>query len=212
MSSILHALLRTPLVAVLRGIATEEVADIARALQQAGVRFIEVPFTSPNAAECLRRLNHAMANDNVYIGGGTILTRRQLDECIEAGGRYAVAPNTDPQIIGYARDESHLFIPGFFSPSEAIMAMQAGAPMLKLFPAHAISPSYVHSVRAVLPRQVPIMVTGSIAVRQAQEFLRIGCVLGLGSSIYRAGDRVGSVMERITPYMKLIKEKKEWKA
>ena len=208
---LLRALQQTPLVAVLRGVSAKQVVDIATALQQEGVRFIEVPFTSPDAAECLILLTQAMANENVYIGGGTILTCRQLDECLKAGGCYAVAPNTDPQVIGYAEQKHCFFIPGFFTPSEAMTAIQAGARMLKLFPAHAITPSYVQSVRTVLSRQVPIMVTGSIEVSQAEKFLQIGCVLGLGSNIYRAGDHVASVIERITPYMQLIKEKNKWK-
>lgn len=203
---LLRAVRQTPLMAVLRGVTAKEVVNLAQALQQEGVRFIEIPFTSPHAAECIRLLSQAMVAENVYIGGGTVLTPQQLDECLEAGGSYAVAPNTDPQIIRYARQKNCFFIPGFFTPSEAITAIQAGARMLKLFPAHAISPHYLRSIRTVLPRSVPIMVTGSLEVSQAKKFLQAECVLGLGGNIYRAGDELQSMIKKIIPYMKLITE------
>ena len=202
---LLQTLSLSPLMAVLRGVSVAEIIGIARALYKAGIRFIEIPFTSPQAAECIRVLCQEMVNQEVYVGGGTVLSCEQLDQCIEAGGIYAVAPNADIEVINYARQRKCLFIPGFFTPSEAITAVQAGAAILKLFPAHAISLSYVQSVRTVLPKSVPIMVTGSLDVEKAETFLNAGCILGLGSSIYRSGDDIASVKKKAIPYMELIK-------
>lgn len=205
-SELLHQLRRARLVAILRGVPTDQVIAIAQALQKAGVRFIEIPFTSSNASECISLLSQTMADKEVYIGGGTVLSCSQLDQCLAAGGLYAVAPNVDEAVIEYAQKSNCPFIPGFWSPSEAIVAAQKGCPILKFFPAHAATAAYVRSVRAILPGEVLVMATGSLAPARAEEFLRQDCALGLGSNIYQVGDDPAAVAAKVKPYMKLINQ------
>jgi len=203
-SELSHQINQTPLVAILRGVPTDEVLAIAQALYQSGVRFIEIPFTSTNASDCISLLSDKMVDEDVYIGGGTVLTLAQLDQCIAAGGLYAVAPNVDEAIISYAKQANFPFIPGFWSPSEAIAAVQQGSRVLKFFPAHAANPTYIRSVRTVLPAAVAMMTTGSLSLTQAEEFLHQDCVLGLGSNIYQLGDGPAEVKAKAKPYIKLI--------
>jgi 2-dehydro-3-deoxyphosphogalactonate aldolase len=122
------------------------------------------------------------------IGAGTVLQPEQVDQVRAVGGRLIVSPNCYPAVIEATVAAGLVSAPGYFTPSEAFAALRAGAHALKLFPAEAASPAILKSQRAVLPRDVPVLVVGGVAPDAMQAWLGAGTDgFGLGSGVYRPG-------------------------
>ncbi|MFC3215796.1 MULTISPECIES: 2-dehydro-3-deoxy-6-phosphogalactonate aldolase [Novosphingobium] len=188
------ALAQLPLVAILRGIRPDEIEAAADALVEAGFRLIEVPLNSPEPLHSIERLARRVG-DHALVGAGTVLTVDDLRRVHDAGGRMIVSPNTDGTVIRESVSRGLVSLPGFFTPSEGFAALAAGANGLKLFPAEAATPAVVKAQRAVLPKDVPLLVVGGITPANMQPWLDAGADgFGLGSALYKAGataDEIG---------------------
>lgn len=178
--------LRTPLVAILRGVRPDEVVGHAQVLVDAGFEWIEVPLNSPDPLRSIRLLADAFG-ERALIGAGTVLTTRQVDEMVDAGGRLVVTPNTRPALIEHAVRRGLVVAPGFATASEAFDAIDAGAQALKLFPATTYGPGHVKALRAVLP-PLPMFAVGGITPDNLRDYVAAGCTgAGLGSDLYKPG-------------------------
>ena len=171
-----------PLIAIIRGVTPAEVEEIGDALFEAGIRIIEVPLNSPEPLKSIEKLANRFG-DRALVGAGTVLEARQVAEVKAAGGQLIVSPDTNVQVISAAVAAGLVSCPGYFTPSEAFNALTAGAHALKLFPAEAATPAVVKAQRAVLPRDVPILIVGSVKPRmtaingQAAKYLsNSGCI------------------------------------
>ena len=176
-----------PLVAIIRGITPTDAEATARAIFEAGIRIIEVPLNSPQPFESIRIIADALA-DQALIGAGTVLTTEDVKRVHEAGGRLIVAPNTNADVIRSTVAAGMVSSPGYFTPSEAFTAIEAGAHALKLFPAEAASPAVVKAQKAVLPKDIPLIVVGGVNADNIGRWLDCGADgFGLGSGLYKPG-------------------------
>lgn len=176
-----------PLIAIIRGVEPAEVEAIGGALVDAGFRIIEVPLNSPRPFHSIELLARRFGSD-ALIGGGTVLDPGEVSRLAAAGGRIAVSPNTDPRVIRASLSAGLASAPGYFTPTEAFAALDAGAHALKLFPAEAGSPALVRAHRAVLPRTVPLLVVGGVRPEGMAAYLAAGADgFGLGGALYRPG-------------------------
>ena len=176
-----------PLVAILRGIRPDEVEAAADALVEAGFRLIEVPLNSPDPLLSIERLARRVGDASI-VGAGTVLTVDQVAQVQDAGGAMVVSPNTDIAVIAETAKRGMVSLPGYFTPSEAFAALAAGASGLKLFPAEAATPAVVKAQRAVLPKEVPLLVVGGITPTNMEPWRQAGADgFGLGSALYRIG-------------------------
>jgi 2-dehydro-3-deoxyphosphogalactonate aldolase len=190
-----------PLVAIIRGVTPAEAEGVGDALFEAGIRIIEVPLNSPDPFQSIRLLAERFA-DRALIGAGTVLLPEQVDQVRAVGGRLIVSPSTYPAVIEVTVAASMVSSPGFFTPSEAFEALRAGAHALKLFPAEAASPAMVKSQRAVLPKDVPLLVVGGVAPDAMQPWLDAGADgFGLGSGLYRPGQPADQVAAQARAYV-----------
>jgi len=177
-----------PLLAILRGIRPEESVGVGEALYAAGIRLIEVPLNSPDPLDSIARLARHFG-ERAVVGAGTVLQTADVARVREAGGRMIVSPNTNPQVIRTAVEMGLVSCPGFFTPSEAFLALEAGAHVLKLFPAEAAGPAVLRAQRAVLPREALLLVVGGVTTADMAPYIKAGANgFGLGSGIYRPGD------------------------
>lgn len=181
------ALAQLPLVAILRGIRSDEIEAAADVLVEAGFRLIEVPLNSPDPLVTIEKLARRVG-DRAIVGAGTVLTVGQVAEVQDAGGAMIVSPNTDVAVIAESARRGLVSLPGYFTPSEAFAALAAGANGLKLFPAEAASPAVVKAQRAVLPKDVPLLAVGGISPTNMEPWRQAGADgFGLGSALYKVG-------------------------
>lgn len=187
---------RMPLLAILRGVLSDEVVAIGEALVDAGFAIIEVPLNSPNALESIRRLHQAFGVD-VLIGAGTVMTPLQARDVAAAGGRLVVMPHADVDVIRAATSEGLACIPGIATPTEGFSALTHDVDGLKLFPAELITPAVVRAFRAVFPTDTKFFPVGGITPSSMGDYLAAGATgFGLGSALYRRGDSPAQVSIR----------------
>lgn len=190
-----------PLVAIIRGVTPDEVVAIGEAIFAAGIRIIEVPLNSPDPLASIGRLAAELGN-RALIGAGTVLDPVDVARVRDVGGRLIVSPSTDVEVIRATVSAGMVSSPGFFTPSEAFQALKAGATGLKLFPAEAVSPSVVKAQRAVLPRDVPLLVVGGITPDNMRPWLDAGANgFGLGSGLYKPGQAPEQVGAQARAYV-----------
>lgn len=190
-----------PLVAIIRGITPDEAEEIGDVLYAAGIRVVEVPLNSPDAFRSIRRLARRLG-DRALVGAGTVLDPIDVARVRDEGGRLIVAPNTEPTVIHAAAEAGMVAMPGFFTPSEAFRACAAGAHALKLFPAEAASPAMLKAQRAVLPKDVPILVVGGVTPASMRGWIEAGADgFGLGSGLYKPGQGIDQVAEQARAYV-----------
>lgn len=199
------ALAACRLVAILRGIAPDEVRDIGEALIDSGFTIIEVPLNSPRPFESIERLANC-AGERAVIGAGTVIAPADVARVRNAGGRIVVAPNCDQAVIRSAARAGLAVIPGFLTPTEAFAAISAGASALKLFPAEAANPAVLRAHRAVLPKDVPLLVVGGVTPETVPAWLAAGADgFGLGSALYRPGSTAVQVRTAAAAFLQSVR-------
>jgi 2-dehydro-3-deoxyphosphogalactonate aldolase len=193
-----------PLIAIIRGVKPDEAEAIGAAIFASGIRIIEVPLNSPEPFESIRALASAFG-DRALIGAGTVLDPADVPRVAQVGGQIIVSPNVQSAVIEASVAAGMVAAPGFFTPSEAFEALRAGAHCLKLFPAEAASPAVVKAQRAVLPKNLPLIVVGGVRPDNMRPYLEAGATgFGLGSGVYVPGRSPQEVEERARAYMESV--------
>lgn len=193
-----------PLVAIIRGITPDDAVAVGEAIFEAGIRIIEVPLNSPDPLASINRLS-ARLGDRALIGAGTVLDPDDVAAVKQAGGRLIVAPNTNVRVIEAAVAAGLVSSPGVFTPTEAFAAVAAGAHALKLFPAEAASPAVVKSQRAVLPKDIPLLVVGGVIPDTIPTWLEAGADgFGLGSGLYKPGQSAEQTLANGRAYVAAV--------
>lgn len=194
-----------PLVAIIRGVRPEEAEAIGAALIGAGIRIVEVPLNSPDPLDSIGRLARRFG-EQALIGAGTVLQVEQVAAVAKAGGRLIVSPSTKTAVIEATVAAGLVSSPGYFTPSEAFAALDAGAHVLKLFPAEAASPSVIKAQRAVIPRETPLLVVGGVNPDNVAPYLAAGADgFGLGSALYRPGQSPAEVAAQAERFVAAVR-------
>ena len=174
-------------IAILRGVAPDEVLTVAQALLRAGIGVIEVPMNSPQPLQSIARLA-AAHGAQALVGAGTVLTPEDVDAVADAGARLVLAPNFDAAVVRRAKARGLWAMPGVATPSEGFAALAAGADGLKLFPGEMLGPPVLKAWRAVFPRHVPLYAVGGVGADNLAAYRAAGAVgAGVGSSLYTPG-------------------------
>ena len=194
-----------PLIAIVRGVTPVEAEAIAGAAYEAGIRIIEVPLNSPEPFESIRIIAEALSG-RALVGAGTVLDPSDVTKVAQAGGSLIVSPNTNVAVIQATVAAGLVSSPGYLTPSEAFAAIRAGAHTIKLFPAEAASTAVVKSQRAVLPKDVPIIVVGGVTPESVSGWLDAGADgFGLGGGLYKAGQSAAATLEKARAYVAAAK-------
>jgi 2-dehydro-3-deoxyphosphogluconate aldolase/(4S)-4-hydroxy-2-oxoglutarate aldolase len=178
----LRQVLDCGLVAVVRSPDSEQLVEVARALADGGVTVVEITMSVPNALDVLRRVRHALG-DRIVLGAGTVLDPETARAVLLAGAEFIVAPTLNLDVIRLCRRYDKLVMPGAFTPTEILTAWEAGADIVKVFPADVVGPAFFKALRGPLP-QVRVMPTGGVDLTTAAAFLQAGaCCLGVGGQL-----------------------------
>jgi 2-dehydro-3-deoxyphosphogluconate aldolase/(4S)-4-hydroxy-2-oxoglutarate aldolase len=173
------------IVAVVRAESGESLLKVVQALADGGVTAAEITFTVPDAIDVIRQVRKEIG-DAVVLGAGTVLDAETARVALLAGAEYIVAPTLNLEVIRLCRRYDKAVMPGVFTPTEVLTAWEAGADIVKIFPADVGGPAYLKALRAPLP-QVQMMPTGGVDLNTAESFLKAGaCCLGVGGSLVEA--------------------------
>jgi 2-dehydro-3-deoxyphosphogluconate aldolase/(4S)-4-hydroxy-2-oxoglutarate aldolase len=170
------------IVAVIRTKEAGKLRAIVDAIAQGGVRALEVTMTVPGAVELIRQLAPTMPQGFV-LGAGTVLDPSTASRVIDAGAQFVVSPVFRVPVIQACGAAGVPVMPGCFTPTEILEAWEAGADVVKVFPATTLGPSYLKDIRAPLP-QVKLMPTGGVTLDNAGEWIKAGAVaVGVGTAL-----------------------------
>lgn len=194
-----------PLLAILRGVETNQAIPVANALFYAGFRLIEVPLNSPKPLESISLLATHFAG-RAIIGAGTVLTPQEVTMVAKSGGQLVVSPHSDRSLIERAMSEGIKPIPGVATVTEAYEMIVAGADHLKLFPAELIDPKQVASFRQVLPKHTHLIPVGGINASNMGGYINNGASgVGFGSSLFTPHLSLGEIQSNAETIIKAWK-------
>lgn len=169
-------------IAVVRSPDSQQLVEVAKALAEGGVSVMEITFSVPDALGVIRRVRQEMS-DRVLLGAGTVLDPETARAAILAGAEFIVAPTLNLETIRLCHRYDKAVLPGALTPTEILTAWEAGADIVKVFPAEVVGPAFFKALRGPLP-QVRLMPTGGVDLNTAAEFLRAGaCCLGVGGQL-----------------------------
>lgn len=176
------------IIAIVRGLSSEYMIGLANALYEGGIDLIEVTFnqakpgTWKETADAIRAIGTSM-DGKMLAGAGTVLNDEQLRMAIDAGAKYIVTPNVDPGLISKVKAAGLCSFPGALTPSEIVIAYQAGADAVKVFPAGNLGPSYIKAIKAPLSH-IPLMAVGGVNEKNTADFIGAGCCgVGVGGNL-----------------------------
>lgn len=180
--SSLQQVLSAKLVAVVRAPDPTGLVDVLSALAQGGVTVAEVTMTVPQAIDVLRHAKRALPS-NILVGAGTVLDPETARAAMLAGAEFIVSPTLNLDVIRLCNRYDKMVLPGAFTPTEILAAWEAGADIVKVFPAEIVGPAFFKAMQGPLP-QVRLMPTGGVDLKTGPEFLKAGaCCLGVGSQL-----------------------------
>lgn len=176
-----------PVVAVLRGMSPAEAVAVGQALVDASIPVMEVPLNSPDPFASIA-LQAERFGEAAIVGAGTVLRPEDVARVADAGGTIVVSPNFNEEVVRATKRCGLISVPGVFTPTEAFRALDAGADALKLFPGDGVSPKVVKALRAVLPSDALVVVTGGVDAGNIGDWLAAGASgVGIGSALYKPG-------------------------
>ena len=181
-SEFLDAVLAPGAVAVIRLADSGRLVRLAEALAEGGVTAIEVTMTTPNALDVIAAVDREMG-DAIALGVGSVLDAETTRQAVEAGARYVVSPVFKADVVKEAHRLGVPAMPGCFTPTEMLAATEAGADVIKVFPADVFGPSFFRAVLAPMPH-LRLMPTGGVSLTNAGDWIRAGAVaVGVGSAL-----------------------------
>ncbi|MBC7815905.1 MAG: bifunctional 4-hydroxy-2-oxoglutarate aldolase/2-dehydro-3-deoxy-phosphogluconate aldolase [Planctomycetaceae bacterium] len=197
------------IVAIIRATSGDQLVNVARALHEGGIDVIEVTFTVPNVLDILAAVRKDLGK-KILLGAGTVLDPETCRAALLAGAEFIVSPSLNLDVIKLCKRYGKLVMPGAFTPTEIVTAWEAGADIVKLFPADCVGPNYLKALRGPLP-QVRILPTGGVDLKTLPDFFKAGaCAVGLGGQLVEKAAVESGNMTRIrdlaAQYVALVKQ------
>jgi len=171
------------LIPVIRVSSSQEAIDVSDAIKEGGVTLIEITMSVPGAIDTIKELTHKY-KDEIIMGAGTILDPETARAALLAGAQFIVTPTLNLDVIQLAHRYSAVVVPGAMTPTEILTAWNAGADMVKVFPAAQLGgPEYIKAIRGPLP-QILLVPTGGVNLQNAGAFIKAGATaLGAGGEL-----------------------------
>ncbi|HXG52320.1 MAG TPA: bifunctional 4-hydroxy-2-oxoglutarate aldolase/2-dehydro-3-deoxy-phosphogluconate aldolase [candidate division Zixibacteria bacterium] len=198
---------RRRLVAVVRSRTSEDALAIARAVAESGVKFIEITSSVPGALDIIRTLAR---QGQLRVGAGTVLTKEQARQALEAGAEFIVAPTLELELVPVCHEAGAACIPGAATPTEALAAHRAGADLVKIFPADCVGgPLFLRQMAGPFP-EMRFMVSGGVGLDNVKDYVQAGATgICLGSAYLAATlaqKRHGGLVNELQHFVKLVDE------
>lgn len=172
-------------IAIIRRLYGEDLMKLAAALCEGGVKLIEVTFDQADP-DCITRTGDSIRalterfGDSMMFGAGTVLSPEQVKAAADAGARYIISPNVDPEVIACTKELGLVSMPGAMTPSEILEAHKLGADIVKLFPSGYLGFGYIKDILGPISH-VKLCATGGVNEDNWGTYLDYGFV-GAGVS------------------------------
>jgi len=193
------------IVAVVRAESSEQALKIAEAVKAGGIQAIEITMTVPGAIEVIKELSRTYIKGEILIGAGSVLDAETARFCLLAGAEYIVSPALDVETIKLCNRYQKIVIPGAMSVTEVLRAMEAGADIVKIFPATLFGPKIIKAIKGPLPQAI-LLPTGGVDLNNVAEWITAGSfAVGVGS-VLTAGAKKGDYDEVTRTAKEFIKK------
>ncbi|WP_354147764.1 hypothetical protein [Arthrobacter sp. 754] len=187
----METIVRSGALLIARLDSADEAYRVAEAAIEGGIRAVEVPLTVPGALGVIERLTDKYGEQGIVVGAGTVLDAEAAFAAISAGARLLVSPQLNRKMIAAGNRYQAVTASGAFTPTEVVDTLEAGADIVKLFPAELGGPSYVKTIMAPLP-QAPIMPSGGVTPENVSAWFAAGVTaVGVGSFVTKAAQANG---------------------
>ncbi|HEX7294351.1 MAG TPA: bifunctional 4-hydroxy-2-oxoglutarate aldolase/2-dehydro-3-deoxy-phosphogluconate aldolase [Pyrinomonadaceae bacterium] len=195
---------------VVRATSADEAMRAIDAIREGGISVLEITMTGPGAVAVIEEVSKRYGSD-ALVGAGTVLDPQTARDCMSAGARFVVSPALNVDTIALCRQSGVAVMPGALTPTEVVEAWNAGADLVKVFPAGAVGgASYIKSLKAPLP-QIDLIPTGGVSLKTAADFIRAGAsALGVGADLVdikaiREGQQ-SLITERARQFLQIVKD------
>lgn len=196
-------LLENKAFAVIRLDDSKKAIPLVDALVNGGVKNIEITLTSQNAFEVIKKVVKEFS-ETALVGVGSVLNVEMLNASIVAGATYVVTPIFKPELIKICHKSNLPIFTGAYSPTEIYAATEAGADIVKVFPANIVGMDYFKAIKAPMPN-IKIMPTGGVSLTNAAQWFAAGaCAVGVGSALVNNNDIKGNNFKQITENAKIL--------
>ena len=174
----------TGVVVVLRVEGKVDLAPVAKALREGGIRFLEITMTMPGALDLIRETSQSIKGSDFFIGAGTVLDAETARLAILAGADFVVGPSFDPGMVALCHSYGISVIAGAMTPTEIVTAWKAGVEAVKIFPAKCVGgPDFLKAIKEPLP-QVELLPTNGVDFQTAAAYIQAGAIaIGVGKTI-----------------------------
>lgn len=202
--SALDAIEKSALVAIIRTKTSAEARSSAAALHDAGITCFEFTTTTPDVFDLIEEYS---AIKGITVGVGTAMSPAHVMSAKKAGATFVLSPHTDAAVIKKTLDLNLLSIPGVATPTDVARALQAGAKVLKLFPASHFGPAYLKAIRDPFP-EAQWLVTGGVSIENIKDWFAVGAMgFGVGGPLLGGG--ISDIPSRVTAFISEIEKVKK---
>ncbi|MCA9027854.1 MAG: bifunctional 4-hydroxy-2-oxoglutarate aldolase/2-dehydro-3-deoxy-phosphogluconate aldolase [Planctomycetaceae bacterium] len=192
----LQRVLDSGLVAIIRAPNGDQLVEVAEALLEGGIDVIEVTFTVPGVLDIISKVRDALG-DRILLGAGTVLDTESARAALLAGAEFLVTPTVNTGVIEMCNRYDKVIMPGGFTPTEVLTAWEAGADIVKVFPADIGGPKHLKALKGPFP-QIRLLPTGGVDLKTLSGFVAAGaCAVGLGSALVEKEALANRDMDRI---------------
>ena len=176
------------IIIVCRGVEETEIVNVATALYNGGIRFMEIPFNQADPTSFTKTARMITAvktalKDKMHVGAGTVLTKEQFELAKNAGAEIIVSPTLEEDVVLLTKQAGLISMPGCATPSEMTRAYKLGADFVKLFPSSIMNLQTLKEIRVPLCH-IPLVCFGGVSAENIDKILDLGVVgVGMGSAI-----------------------------
>ncbi len=197
------------IVPVIRAEEKSQAVNITEAVKDGGIKVLEITMTVPGAISVIKELSDKYRDDpEITIGAGSILDGETARNAILAGAEFVVGPSLNQEMIEVANRYQKVVIPGAMTPTEVVKAMEAGADVVKIFPAALFGPKIIKAIKGPIP-QAKLLPTGGVNHDNVKEWFKAGSfAVGAGSAIVSGAEEgdFDQVRDNAARFVELIAE------
>ena len=192
-----------PVLGIVRGVPQSHLKDVLDTTQDAGLKFLEITLNTDNALQLIASATEH-CGEALCIGAGTVLIREQAEAAVTAGARFLVAPTLNEEVAAFCRKRVIPYFPGALTPTEIERAWNAGAAMVKVFPASQLGPQYFREIKGPFGN-IPLMAVGGITADNIPDYFSSGAsAVAIGGSVFSKSRMVNGEYSKIHDHLKKI--------